>query len=113
MKTIYLSGRMKNMPDLNKAKFNEYETKLIKEGFRVFNPHTIKGQMSEIGYMGVNLNQISNSDAVYLIPGWEASKGVKMEVFFALMYGIPVYCAKSMNQISWTNIELNVQIKTS
>jgi nucleoside 2-deoxyribosyltransferase len=113
--TIYLAGRMKHIPEMNKARFDTYEKKLIDLGMRVFNPHRVndsKPGLKEVEYMGIDLQQISVSDAVYVIPGWEGSKGAKFEVFFALNYGIPVYFAEKLTKIEWFDINLNIQITT-
>lgn len=117
---VYLAGRMKHIANMNREKFDHYEKKLIEMGYSVFNPHRVNDaypNKKEVEYMGIDLQQISVSDAVYVIPGWEASKGAKFEVFFALNYGIPVYCAEKLTQIDWTTVSLqintfNVQIAT-
>lgn len=110
---LYLAGAMSGLPLLNKAQFDKYEEKYVKLGHQVFNPHRISDKyphLKEIEYMGIDIQQLSVSDAIIIIPNWTESKGATMEVYFALRYGLPVYCAEAGLQINWSDVKFNVKI---
>jgi hypothetical protein len=70
---IWESGAAAICPHLNTFHFEE-DTDLTQQDF----------------YDGDNA-LLARSDAVFLIPGWERSKGAKMEKEFAEQRGIPVF----------------------
>lgn len=103
MKTIYISGPMKNMTDGNMQAFDEAEKQLKQLGFDVLNPHAISEIVNmrffEIGkipeyedYLREDIIQmLTNCDAVLVLPGWRGSKGSKLEIANALACGIDVF----------------------
>ena len=102
MKTIYISGPMKNMADGNLEAFDEAEKQLKQLGFDVLNPHKICGEVNirffEIGkvpecedYLKEDIIQmLSKCDKVLVLSGWRQSKGSKLEIANALACGIDV-----------------------
>ena len=102
MKTIYISGPMKNMTDGNMAAFDEAEKQLKQLGFDVLNPHKICEELNirffEMGkvpeyedYLKEDIIQmLSKCDKVLVLPGWRQSKGSKLEIANAIACGLDV-----------------------
>lgn len=108
---LQLVGRIKNMPNGNKEQFEKYKKIYEDLGYEVFSPHSLKDQypdLDEVQYMGICLQNISNCNVIVVCPGWENSRGAKLEVFFALTYGIKVLEASTKNPICFKNCTIEV-----
>ena len=96
-KTIYIAGPMAGIPDLNYSAFSACEDKLRKEGWAVVNPFAFSAAFGDApsGKMldaccKSELAAIPFLDAIFLLPGWEKSKGAKAELAVALAHGLQV-----------------------
>lgn len=91
---IYLAGPMRGIPDFNFPMFDVAAANLRARGFEVFSPADNDRQK---GYVGKPVDEIKRdcimddltyiareADAIALLPGWEASKGVAAEVALAI-----------------------------
>lgn len=114
---IYLAGPMRGYKDFNFPAFFAATEKLRSEGHVVFNPaerdvnsygaeglKTEKGDEAEVskklGFEGLTLARqcflhdtqfiCAEADAIYLLPGWEASKGAKAERALGEAIGLKV-----------------------
>ena len=94
MKKIYLSGPMTGFPEFNYPLFNKTAKALRGKGFLVYNPaeyhyveedFPLKRAFSE--YCGFIINE---ANAVYVLPGWERSKGASAEVALARVFGLEI-----------------------
>ena len=103
MKTIYISGPMKNIPDGNMQAFDEAEKQLKQRGYEVINPHK-KCEELNIRFFKIGkvptyedylrediIHMLEKCDAVLVLPGWRGSKGSKLEIANALACGIDVF----------------------
>lgn len=88
--TVYVSGPMTGMPDHNHKAFMEAEKYLRDLGFNVWNPayNPIGGYEWE-DYMKLDLRGLLNSDMIFMLPGWENSRGAKLEKYLADEMKIP------------------------
>lgn len=121
---IYISGPMTGHPKLNRDAFRAAAVKLRKNGHFVVNPHelsTLFGPLNEIdwsfkavrGELGVgvgleyevsprlanavmdaDLAAVRSCDAIYLLKGWEDSRGAKKELAEAVKYDLMVLLEK-------------------
>ena len=112
---IYLSGPMTGLSDLNRPAFDAAEKRLTAQGHFVINPHRISelfGTAAEIAkafqshyyeesrhpfaeaiyesVMSADLAAVRSCDAIYLLRGWESSRGAKKELAKALAHGLQV-----------------------
>ncbi len=93
MKTIYISGPMNGMPDLNKDAFDAAAELLRDQGFRVINPVELEhnAHWTREDYWRRDLGIIAAEvDRLVVLPGWELADGCKAEVCAATRLGIPV-----------------------
>lgn len=90
---LFVSGPMSGLPDYNLPAFTEATEKLIAKGFHVVNP----GRRGVIDgyewhqYMRDAIRDLVTCDAVAVLPGWEHSKGSRLEVTIASDLGMPVH----------------------
>lgn len=92
---VYVSGKMSGLKDLNQPMFESAKDLLEKAGYEVSIPHdlTIETAIKEpkdVHFLGRDLYELSMCDYIFMLPDWEESKGARMELFFALSYGIKV-----------------------
>jgi len=87
---IYLSGGITNVPDYLE-RFAKTETLLTKIGDTVINPAKVNAQLPENtdydDYMRVSFVLLDMADAIYMMNGWEKSKGARMELLKAYQTG--------------------------
>ena len=79
---IYISGGISNNPDYKKQ-FTQKHTELENQGYRVLSPLFINADLSWKEYMRIDLAMISICDVVYMMKGWETSRGACIEEFYA------------------------------
>lgn len=96
---IYLAGPMRGLPELNFPKFNEVANKLRAAGHAVFNPaenapripSTADGLDDFSYWMAIDLSEVCKAEAIVMLPGWEASKGARLELHTARECGKQVF----------------------
>lgn len=97
--TIYISGPMTGVEDLNRAAFKEVENELRAEKHFPLNPHNAAEGLKYWEYMAKDIHQILvESDAVVVLDGWEHSKGAIIEIFLAQQAKVPVYLWKTKEE---------------
>lgn len=102
---VYLSGPMRGIEDFNFPAFNERATWLRKLGFEVINPAESFGGATDKAwsdYMRVDIESLLEVDEVCLLPGWENSVGVKVELTVAAALGLRVWDAETDEDIDVT-----------
>jgi len=90
-KKIYISGPMTGLPNWNFPSFNRVAQKIRDQGeFEVINPaeYGLVEQTVEdrCFIMAKAMTDICNSDALYMLEGWEDSSGARAE--WALGYAL-------------------------
>lgn len=95
--TIYLSGPMSDIIDYNRTEFIKYADKYRNLGFKVISPIEIDTQFNQEdtyeNYLRRDIRALLNDEItrMYLLPGWQKSKGANLEVHLAKMFKIPIY----------------------
>jgi len=92
----YLSGKITDVTrELEKAnlqKFHDLEKELVARGFDVFNPAKLEQDgMTWEQYLSRDLLWIyDNRPMLYLMEGWQDSRGARLEVEFAKLLGLSI-----------------------
>ena len=107
--TIYLSGPVRSGSAYNPDIFYKYENIFIKKNYRVINPLRLAKRFkknkkvtpsdSEISAYSI-MHMAQKADAVVVLPGWDFYEESKLEVTFALTFGIPVYNGVNLEELN-------------
>lgn len=90
---VYLSGRMRGLPNSNLKEFARVGELLNGRGYNVLNPADTRwgvgGARAE--YLREDVTMLLIADAVVVLPEWEKSPGARLEVAIAWSFEIPVF----------------------
>lgn len=82
-KRIYISGAITGTDDYME-RFAEAESDLTKAGYEVVNPAKVNAQLpkgtSYDDYMKMSFCMLETCDYIYMLRGWQNSKGANMEL---------------------------------
>ncbi len=77
---VYVSGPMTGLPGLNFPAFEAAATALRAKGYEVVSPHEDdKPGLEWHEYLRADLALLVTCDAIASLPGWEQSKGARLE----------------------------------
>jgi len=88
--TVYISGAMSGLPDLNYPAFNRVAKDLRALGYAVENPAENPRCDSWEKYMRLAIAQLVRCDEIHMLRGWSQSKGAKIERELAGHLGLVV-----------------------
>jgi hypothetical protein len=92
---IYLSGPMTGMPEFNFPAFHKAAASLRASGHEVVNPAELDAAdagkpMTWEMYLRRDIRALMECTGIALLPGWEKSKGAKLEKHIADQLGMSV-----------------------
>lgn len=94
-KKVYISSKMKGLPDFNFPAFDKKAKELEDMGFEVLNPATIGnkyGTDKPISfYRRKNLEMLLQADILFIFGDVENSKGVEFEKLIAREIDLPIW----------------------
>lgn len=90
--TVYICGKMTGLPDYNRPQFNAAAAQLRATGHIVHNPAEIAGQpdWEWSDYMRHALKAMLECDTLFVLTGYQTSKGATIEIELAGTLGMPV-----------------------
>lgn len=90
---VYLAGPMTGHENHNFPAFHAAAERLRGSGLEVINPadHGLVNGLGWSDYMRWDLVKLAGCHSVYVLPGWEKSKGASLEVAIARALGMPVF----------------------
>ena len=101
-KRIYIAGPMTGRPGFNYPSFRRVAKLLREDGWDVISPVEMGDMIGPPEYLELNVADLAwlkeleletiirKADAIYLLPGWEKSKGARMELSIALITELEV-----------------------
>ncbi|EJZ58512.1 hypothetical protein I1A_002840 [Pseudomonas fluorescens R124] len=95
---LYLAGPMTGFEDFNFPAFNKMAADLRGRDYVVENPaeHGVVDGADWADYMAYDLTRLGLCGQVAVLPGWENSKGARLEVHIARELGMPVVNAHEL-----------------
>ncbi|MGT3827036.1 DUF4406 domain-containing protein [Enterobacter kobei] len=87
---VYIAGPMTGLPDYNRDAFFRAEAELIHHGHTVLNPAVLSDRLTQHQYMDICLAMLRSADSIYLLRGWEQSRGAKAEKAMAEKLGMVI-----------------------
>lgn len=90
MKRIYVAGPMTGIQDFNFPAFHAAADRLRAMGYHVENPadHGVIDGHEWADYMRMDIGQLVTCEAIFMLPGWEQSKGATLEHHIATAIGM-------------------------
>ena len=100
-KRIYIAGPMTGLPGLNFPAFHSAAAHLRSYGYVAINPAEINPDhsMSWEDCMSKDIAELVTCSAIYLLPGWQNSKGATLEHHIAERLGLHIIIAPQ--EVKW------------
>jgi hypothetical protein len=91
MEKVYISGRIKGI-DNAKEIFNNKQIELERLGYSVTNPFNVCSSLGLLWgeYMRFDIRALTFCDSIYMLKGYEKSKGANIELTVAQAIGLKV-----------------------
>lgn len=92
---LYIAGPMSNLPDFNYPAFFKAADDLRAAGHEPINPAREREGIEYQGatwldYMRHSLRDIADADGIAVLPGWNDSRGARIEIGLAEALDLPV-----------------------
>ena len=91
---IYISGPITGIPEGNRPAFAAMAARLRADGHTVINPHELIREvfrpLTWEDYMRDDLTALLTCTHLVLLPGWESSRGARLEKYVAEHLGMSV-----------------------
>ena len=99
---IYLAGPMTGHPEHNFPAFHEAAKRLTEAGWQVINPADNFGGRTDLprsSYLRADIALLIQCEAVAMLPGWEHSRGARLEYLLAHELGMCVIDARTLEPL--------------
>lgn len=109
MKQVYIAGPMTGYEEFNYPLFHRHAVRWEAEGWAVHNPATSFNGNANLPYrlyMQAAINLLMQADAIALLPGWEESKGAKLECLIGQRLGLAFYNAETMKKMRLGDLDV-------
>lgn len=97
---VYIAGPMTGIENFNFPEFEAAEDRLRRLGHYPISPHWNGDEDGDAGwanYMRRDIPWLLSCDAIYLLRGWDKSKGARLEARIALELGMDVMLQQYAN----------------
>ncbi len=99
---IYVSGPMTGHADFNFPAFHAAAARLREAGYEPINPAENFGGRTDLPretYLRADVILLAQCEAIAMLPGWEESRGAKLEYLLARELNMPAYDAKTLQPL--------------
>jgi len=97
---IYIAGPMTGLPEHNFPAFHAAAQRLQEAGWETVNPaENFDGRtdLPRETYLRADIELLATCDAVAMLPGWEDSRGAKLEYLIAWELAMPILDAQTLD----------------
>jgi hypothetical protein len=102
-KIVYISGKMSGMPEWNFPAFMAADARLREAGYYTVNPAELNPHDTPwVDCLRKDLRYLTDVDGIAMIPGWENSRGARLELAVAIGLGLFVIDAITLNPLDIT-----------
>ena len=104
-KVAYIAGPMAGIPDFNFPAFHEMAKRLREAGWEAKNPADNFGGRTDLSreiYIRADVAVLAACDAIVMLPGWQNSRGAKLEYFLAQEMGLEILDRNTLQPIPRT-----------
>jgi hypothetical protein len=117
--TVYVSGKITGVKDLNKPKFNaaavllkRYLTDGLYRHVVVINPHCLPDNHDKSwgAYMRECLVALCKCERTYVLDDWKKSKGALTEVLVSKIIGVELYEVETMGRLKCSYGEIMARL---
>ena len=121
-RSVYIAGKMRGLPDHNFPAFDRAKERAYQAGFKtVHSPadmdreddHKIMELLDEYERQTVyairDLDAVTRSTSIAMIPGWETSVGARAEYFLAVWLGKEILDAETFRPLG--EVEVIIKVK--
>jgi len=108
-KRIYIAGPMTGLAEHNFPAFHAAADRLRQAGWDAVNPAENFGGRTDLpreSYLRADVALLVGCDAVAMLPGWEDSRGAKLEYLLARELGLPVLDAENLQPLQSAPVPL-------
>ena len=108
-KRIYIAGPMTGLAEHNFPAFHAAADRLRQAGWDAVNPAENFGGRTDLpreSYLRADVALLVGCDAVAMLPGWEDSRGAKLEYLLARELGLPVLDAETLQPLQSAPVPL-------
>ncbi|MDB5056153.1 MAG: hypothetical protein JWM44_4203 [Bacilli bacterium] len=97
---LYLSGPMTGYEGFNFPAFHSAAADLRDKGFEVISPAEIEHPILDWeSCMRTDIRELMFANKVAVLPGWEKSKGARIEVYLAIDLGMEIIHAHTLEPV--------------
>ncbi len=101
---------MSGIPEFNAPAFTAFAVKYRERGWKVISPPELDMEAGDFAYEScikrdMRLLVDAGIQALYMLPGWQKSKGANLEKLLAELTGIPCFDAESGEAVTETVVE--------
>ena len=101
-KRIYVAGPMTGLPELNFPAFHAAAASLREAGWEAVNPAENFGGRTDMPretYLRADIILLAQCEAIAMLPGWQESRGAKLEYLLARELGMAVLDAETLQPL--------------
>src|SRR5574344_571056 len=96
--SVYISGPITSMPNLNKHNFSVAEAVLQYRGYQTCNPFVVNRSLPDDSlhsdFMRVDIAELVKCQRIYMLHGWWHSRGAIVELIVAKACGLKIMWEK-------------------